>query len=49
MSINLSAVPYQGGIFRLKKKGTEEILRELSNTGPGDAIFFASLLTFFIW
>jgi hypothetical protein len=40
MSVNLSAVPYQGGIFRLRKKGTEEILRELPNTGPGDAIFF---------
>jgi hypothetical protein len=40
MSINLSPRPYQGGVFRLRNEASAEILCELSNTGPGDAIFF---------
>lgn len=40
MSINLSPRPYQGGVFRLRDESTGEILCELSNIGPGDAIFF---------
>jgi hypothetical protein len=40
MSINLSPRPYQGGVFRLRDEASAEILCELSNTGPGDAIFF---------
>lgn len=40
MSINLSPRPYQGGIFRLRDEASGEIMCELSNTGPGDAIFF---------
>jgi hypothetical protein len=40
MSINLSPRPYQGGVFRLRDESSGEILCELSNTGPGDAIFF---------
>ncbi len=40
MSINLSPRPYQGGAFRLREEASGEILCELSNTGPGDAICF---------
>jgi len=40
MSINLGRVPYLGGLFRLRARGSGEILCELPNTGPGDAIFF---------
>jgi hypothetical protein len=40
MSVNLATAPYQGGVFRMRKAGTDEIVRELPNTGPGDAIFF---------
>ena len=40
MSVNLSPVPYDGGVFRLRARGTEDVLRELPNTGLGDAIFF---------
>jgi len=40
MSINLSPRPYQGGVFRLREEASGQILCELSNTGPGDAICF---------
>ena len=40
MSINLSPRPYQGGVFKLRDEASSEILCELSNTGPGDAILF---------
>jgi len=40
MSINLGPRPYLGGVFRLREKGCDEILRELPNTVPGDAILF---------
>jgi len=40
MSINLSTHPYEGGTFRLREEASGEILCELSNTGPGDAILF---------
>lgn len=40
MSINLSTRPYEGGVFRLREEASGNILCELSNTGPGDAIFF---------
>jgi hypothetical protein len=40
MSINLSPRPYQGGVFRLREEASADILCELSNTGPGDAICF---------
>ena len=40
MSINLSARPYQGGIFRLRNEVSGEILCELPNIGEGDAIIF---------
>jgi hypothetical protein len=40
MSINLSLRPYQGGIFCLREEASGDILCELANTGPGDAICF---------
>src|ERR1043165_3269556 len=40
MSINLGPRPYLGGIFQLRRKDSEEILSELPNTNPGDAILF---------
>ena len=40
MSINLSPRTYQGGVFRLRDEASGQILCELPNTGPGDAIFF---------
>jgi hypothetical protein len=39
MSINLGGA-YNGGLFRLRDETTGEIVREISNTGRGDAIFF---------
>jgi hypothetical protein len=40
MSINLSPRPYKGGVFRLRKKDSHDILCELPNVNPGDAILF---------
>jgi hypothetical protein len=40
MSVNLSPEPYEGGLFRIRRRGSAEIIRELPNTIPGDAIFF---------
>ena len=40
MSINLSARPYEGGVFRLREESGGAILCELPNAVPGDAIFF---------
>jgi hypothetical protein len=40
MSINLSPRAYQGGLFRLRDENTGQILCELLNTTPGDAIVF---------
>src|SRR6185436_16132322 len=31
---------YDGGLFRLRDETTGEIVREISNTGRGDALFF---------
>jgi hypothetical protein len=39
MSINLGEA-YDGGLFRLRDETTGAIVREISNTGRGDAIFF---------
>ena len=39
VSINLGVVPYEGGLFRLRREATREILCELPNTVAGDAIF----------
>jgi 2OG-Fe(II) oxygenase superfamily len=40
MSVNLSPRPYQGGVLLIRDEPTGKILRELPNTGQGDAIFF---------
>ena len=34
MSINLGAVPYQGGILQIRDRDSGEILTEVANTGP---------------
>jgi hypothetical protein len=41
MSLNLSSRSYRGGLFQLRRKGSESepLLAEIANTGPGDAIF----------
>jgi hypothetical protein len=41
MSLNLSPVPYEGGVFEIRRIGTTEPLAVLPNVGPGDAIIFA--------
>jgi hypothetical protein len=40
MSVNLSESPYTGGVLHLRRRGTEQALVELHNTGAGDAILF---------
>ena len=40
MSVNLSPRSYKGGVFRLRDEVSGEILCELPNSRPGDAIFF---------
>ena len=40
MSVNLGAQRYDGGLFQLRERRSPEILREVANTGPGDAILF---------
>jgi 2OG-Fe(II) oxygenase superfamily len=39
MSVNLGA-RYEGGLFQLRERRSPEILCEMANTGPGDAILF---------
>lgn len=40
VSINLGMTPYEGGVFQMRKAGTEQILFEYANTGLGDALVF---------
>ena len=40
LSVNLSDDSYAGGVFQLRERGSEAILTEMPNTGPGDAILF---------
>ena len=40
MSVNLSRSPFSGGALQLRHRGTTEILREVRNTGFGDALLF---------
>ena len=40
MSLNLSAQPYEGGIFQIKRKKSDEILREVPCGNLGDAHIF---------
>jgi hypothetical protein len=40
MSLNLSREPFQGAAFQLRDKRSMRILREVANTGCGDAVVF---------
>ena len=40
MSINLSPQIFEGGALQLKRRGSDEILQEVYNTGLGDAVLF---------
>ena len=40
MSVNLSAVPYEGGVFEIREVGDERPIAALENIGLGDAIMF---------
>jgi hypothetical protein len=40
MSLNLGPHPYRGGVFQMRKSGGPEVLCELPNITPGDAILF---------
>lgn len=41
MSINLSAAPFEGGVFEIRDEDTERPLGAIGNVGPGDALLFA--------
>ncbi len=40
LSINLGEDPYEGGVFRLRRRATGEVLAEIPNLTPGDARIF---------
>ena len=40
LSMNLSRVPFTGGVFQLREKATHRTLLEHANTGYGDAMLF---------
>jgi hypothetical protein len=40
MSINLGSDTYEGGVLALRYKGASELLAEVHNSGPGDALLF---------
>ncbi len=40
MSINLGALPYEGGVFQIKRKNSDEILKEVPCGNLGDAHIF---------
>lgn len=40
MSVNLSAEPFDGGLFEIRDAETEQVLGSIANTGWGDAILF---------
>ena len=37
-SLNLSAREYRGGTLQIRRRDSQEILQEVRNTGPGDAL-----------
>lgn len=41
MSVNLGAEPFEGGVFEIRRAGSSEVLFDIANVGPGDAILFA--------
>lgn len=40
MSVNLSTEPYSGGLLQIRHHESKRIVREVANTGVGDAILF---------
>jgi hypothetical protein len=40
LSVNLSAHPYGGGVFQLRRTADERLLGEVHNLGLGDAVLF---------
>ncbi len=40
MSLNLSAQPYEGGLFEIREAAAERQLAAIANIGPGDALLF---------
>jgi len=40
MSLNLSPLPFRGGLFQLRERESERILVEIANTGLGSALIF---------
>jgi hypothetical protein len=40
MSVNLGAASYEGGELLLRRKGEDELVARVHNTGPGDALLF---------
>ena len=40
LSINLSPQVYEGGVFQIRLKGSQDLLSETANTGTGDALCF---------
>ena len=40
LSLNLSSRGYQGGVLQMRERGSEQLLVEIANTGPGDALLF---------
>lgn len=39
MSINLG-LPFEGGVLQIARTDADELLAEVANTGPGDAVLF---------
>lgn len=40
VSINLSPAPYRGGVFVIRHRSSQEMLRPMPNLGPGDCNLF---------
>jgi hypothetical protein len=40
ISVNLSEKPFAGGVFELRRAGSDVVTSRVANTGPGDAVLF---------
>jgi hypothetical protein len=40
ITINLSPKKYRGGLLQIRDRRTQQIVREIANVGPGDAVLF---------
>ena len=40
LTVNLGADAYEGGVLQFRRWTSDEILSEVANTGPGDAVLF---------